>query len=472
MNTSIIQQLARELEVIQKHTSPTGTTVGANLHGPGGLFGVPGLQRDIISTRMQPRGLAGLLPVRQSVMTDPKFGYITGFRPPVGSQPGDDCSDPPTAGSMKTCVQTAQFGLYRFQTRELAINDVGQIVDAGETVDFRLLNDPLVEQMGGMFAGLVDSSQALTLGREVLQRFLEVGIAFQELLTRQLYVGTGLGGEFMGLELLVSETKVDAYTGLECPSLRSDVRDFGDVDISTAAGASALVSVLQNMIRNLQHMAQSMNFGDVQWLVVAKKQATDAMIDVLPCSMAFNGCLPPANSQFSVSLDTQEQLRRRLEMRSGSFLWLDNQQIPFINDDGLIEEDLGDGVFSSDVYILPLTIRGGQSVLYWELFDFNRGSIPSIRDGRAQFDFWTDNGYFLWHKQPPLHFCTVWEAKVKPRLILLTPHLAGRLQNVAYSVGANNKHYRDSIVGDDYYVNGGMSGYPVPNFYTAANPPA
>lgn len=465
---SVLQQLLNELGAVQKHTTPTGTTVGANLHGPGGLFGVEGLERDIISTRMQPSGLAGLLPVRMSIKTDPKFGYITGFRPPVGNQPGDSCSEPPTAGSMKTCTQTAQFGLYRFQTRELDINTVGQIIDAGETVDFRLLNDPLAEEMGSMFTGIVDSSQALTLGREVLQRFLEIGVAFQDLLTRQVYVGTGLTGEFMGLELLVSETKVDAFTGQACPSLRSDVRDFGDVDVTTAAGAAALVATLQNMLRNLKHMAQSMNFGDVQWLIVGKKQATDAIIDILPCSMMTNGCLP-SNSNVSINIDTQEQLRRRLEMHTGSYLWIDNDQIPFINDDGLVEDDLGDGTFSSDIYILPLTVRGGQSVLYWEVFDYSRGTVQSIRDGRATNDFWTDGGHYLWHKQPPLHYCTVWEAKVQPRLVLRTPHLAGRLQNVAYTT---EKHYRDAIVGDIYYVNGGMSGYDAPTVYSEANPPA
>lgn len=470
---SLVQQLLTELGAMQqKHTSPAGVQIGANLHGRGGLFGVPGLERDIISSRMNPRGLAGALPVRKSIKTDPLFGYITGFRPSTGTQPGDSCSEPPQAGSMKTCVQTAQFGVYRFETRELEINNVGQITNSGETVDFRLVNDPLVNEMAGMFEGIVDSADALVLGEEVAQRFLEVGIAFQDLLTRQVYVGTGLGGEFKGLELLVSEEKVDAFTGVDCPSLRSDIRDFGDVDITTAAGAARLVSTLQNIIRNLQHMAQSMNFGGVEWVIVGKKQATDAIIDVLPCSMATNGCVA-TSANVSINIDTQEQLRRRLEMHSGSFLWIDNQKIPFINDDGLPETNFGDGTFSSDIYVLPLTVRdGSRPVLYWEVFDYNRGSIPSIREGRAQFDFWTDDGRYLWHKQPPLHYCTTWEAKIQPRLILLTPHLAARLQNVAYSLGEGNKHYRDSIIGDDYWVNGGMSGYPAPSFYDEVNLPA
>ena len=113
-------------------------------HGPGGMFGISGLERDVISSRMQVMGLASELPVKQSVMEHPLFAYVTGFRASTGEQPTAECDLGPEAGAMKTCIQTAQFGQYQFSTRAMDIYRTGQINDRGEFLDLRLVNDPLV----------------------------------------------------------------------------------------------------------------------------------------------------------------------------------------------------------------------------------------------------------------------------------------------------------------------------------------
>jgi len=64
----------------------------------------------------------------------------------------------------------------------------------------------------------------------------------------------------------------------------------------------------------------------------------------------------------------------------------------------------------------------------------------------------TDGGRFMWIKKPPSNFCVQVMAKMEPRLLLLTPHIAGRLTDVRYSPLI---HERDSFPDDPYYVNGG-----------------
>lgn len=467
--STILEALAKELQGIAlKHTTPTGTPDGAMLHGPGALFGVSGLERDIISSRMQPMGLASSLPVRTSVKTNPLFAYITGFYPPNGSQPTASCDDGPVAGPMKVVLQTAQFGVYAFRTRELDISKVGQVIDAGETLDLRIVNDPLVNQMAGLFSGLPVEDGVAT-GREVLHRFMEVGVAFQDLLSQQVYAGTGTGNEFPGLELLVSTAKYDAKTGTAAPSLASDVRDFADVSISSGAGGASFVNTLTSMWRYLNHNASRMNFGLTNFAIVMKEQLFHEVTDIWPCLYMASRCLP-SNDNVSINVNTDEQIRLRLDMRQGKYLLLDGVRVPVITDDALTETDLGEGLFSSDVYILPLTVRGGQAVTYWETFDYQAGTVQAIRDGRSTDYFWTDGGRYLWHRKPPVNWCAQWMSKIEPRLILRTPQLAGRLMNVAYSV---EKHYRDVFPGDDYYVNGGISaGYAAPDLYSEWNPPA
>src|SRR5574341_801295 len=96
--SSILEALARELAQVGQKALPSGSPVGPYLHGPGGLFGVPGISRDVISTRVQARGLASHLPARGTLDMQPLYPYITGFLAPSGSNPTNVCDDPKTAG--------------------------------------------------------------------------------------------------------------------------------------------------------------------------------------------------------------------------------------------------------------------------------------------------------------------------------------------------------------------------------------
>lgn len=449
--TSLLEQLSKEIEEARKHTVPSGTPSGPLVHGPGGLFGVEGLERDVISSRLTPMGLASQLPAVGSITEYPLYAYISGRNQASGSQPESDCGNAPEAGNLLTCFQTAQFGIYQFRTRELNINSVGRIVNAGETTDLRYVNDPLAAQLGRIFPQVDNSDVALRLGREVLMRLVEVGFEFQEELSKQIYTGTGTGNEFPGLEVLVSETHYDAKTGTSCTSLASDVRDFGDVSISDAAGSSAIVTQLVSMYRFAKHSAKRMRLAPVQFAFVMQEQAFHEIADIWPCAYLTSRC-GISNTSGRVFVNADEQVRLRIEMRQGEYLLIDDEPVPVITDDFLPEDDLGESVFSSDIYLLPLSIQGGRQTLYWEYIDYSRTALQAVRDGRLTDTFWTDRGQYLWVKQPPQNWCTVWQAKIEPRVRLEVPQVAGRLQNVAYSA---SKHYRSADPASAYYESAG-----------------
>jgi hypothetical protein len=449
----------------------TGTPVGPYLHGPGGLFGVSGLERDVISTRVQPKGLASILPAVPTTKTNPLFPYITGFLGHTAAHPSTACANCPPAGAMKNCIQTAQFGRYCFATREMEVNRPGQIIDRGEFLDLRLVNDPLVNQLGGIFGNLAPQDQILA-GREVLARMLEVGIEFQNILCTQLWraspannLGTGYL-EFLGLDLLIGTTKVDALTNTDCPSLDSDVKDFMYRNVNTD-GAPTIDRMIAELFRILKGNASKMNFGETKWVIVMREDLFYELTAYWPCKYHTDRCTN-ANIQRVVLLSEEIQIRD--QMRQGSYLLIDGDQIPVVLDDCIREFSSGDsaripvGCYSSDIYVVPMTVRGGMPVTYWQYLDYNatNGAMQAINDGRASPRFWTDGGKYLW-TEAEYNWCISWQAKIEPRVILQTPHLAGRLNNVVY---CPLQHSRNPLPGDPYFVDGGVTtGRPAPSYY-------
>lgn len=211
---------------IQK-AQTVGAPVGPYLYGPGGLFGVRGLEQDVISTFTQITGSLGeVLPIQSSADMNPLNPFITGFLRSDTQEKDGVCDDPEEAGNFKTCIQTAQFGRKEFKTRQVEVNRIGQRINRGEFTDLRLVNSPLVNSMAGLmqnFYGLRNQG-AILAGNEMAMRMSEVAVAFQRWYCPTVYTGnpsnnSNGGGykEFPGLDLLISTGKVDALTGASCP---------------------------------------------------------------------------------------------------------------------------------------------------------------------------------------------------------------------------------------------------------------
>lgn len=461
----------------QKHTTPSGTPTTNYMHGPGGIFGVSGLERDLISTRVHPIGLAGMLQAQGSQRMNPLFPYLTGFQADSGSDPDGVCDDPQVAGPTKSCIQTAQYGRYSRMTKEIEVNRVGQQTDRGEFLDLRLLNDPLLRDMGGLTSMNVAGSPDLT--REVLQAFVEVGVSMQNILSTQLYVGNptnnSAGGgyaEFPGLDILIGTNKVDAITGTNCPSLDSDIKDFNYGLITE--NDPDIVEVITYMWRFLRHNASRMGFNPVEWAMTMREELFYEITSVWPCSYLTYRCTFRDGGFERVNVDAGDAVAMRDNMREGNYLLIDGMRVPVILDDGIAEETDADsaniaaGEFASDIYVIPLAVRGGFASTYWQYFDYNQGPLTGARDGRYVEEFWTDGGRFLWHKKPPVNWCVQWLTKIEPRVILLTPQLAGRIQNVRY---APLQHTRDPFPGDPYFVDGGETSRAGPSLFSDWNLP-
>lgn len=458
--------MAQNGSVRQKAVSAVS---GPYLFGQGGLFGVPGLERNVISTRIQPMGLAGALPARGTNITDPLYPYITGFLDVTGSVAAGICDDPQTAGAIKNCLQTAQFGRYSFQTRTFELNRLGQQTNRGEFQDLVLMNEPLVEGANNITPS---TGTAFRMLNEAVNRFVEVGVAFQNKLARQVYIGNpannNAGGgyeEFPGLDILIGTTKVDAKTGTPCPSLRSDIKDF-NYNAVTSSHAGGIVNVMTYMMRILRNNASRMNMGDTRWAIVMRETLFYELTAIWPCSYITQRCVTGLTANTNIeTVNANDMIQMRDDMRDGNYLLIDGMRVPVILDDAIDEEFSGDtnrvpsGSFASDVYFIPLTVKGNVAVTFWEYFDYNgpNAAMSALREtafGGLDTSFWTDGGRFLWARKPMNNWCLQWIAKTEPRLILLTPHLAGRLLNVVYTP---LQHTRDAFPDQDYFTDGGVT---------------
>jgi hypothetical protein len=468
-------QAAKDLYTLGfKHTTPTGTPTTNYTSGPGGIFGVSGLERDVISTRVQPRGLIGMLPATGSMRTDPLFAYLTGFQADTGSDPNGVCDDCQTAGLAKSCLQTAAFGRYCFMTKELELNRIGQQTDRGELLDLRMLNEPLLEQGGGVLQQNLPGG--FSLQREVQNAMQSVGISFQNKLIQQLYIGNpannSAGGgykEFPGLDILIGTAKVDAITNTECPSLDSDIKDFNYGLVDDLAANADIVEVVTYMFRFLRHNADRMNLTPTNWVITMRQELFYELTAVWPCAYFTWRCaIRAGDTQVRANVDAPDMVRLRDQMREGMFLLIDGIQVPVVTDDGIAEETDADnasiaaGEFASDIYFIPLTVAGGFASTYMEYLDYTQGPIQAVQDGRLGAWFWTDGGRYLWHAKPPLNWCVQWLSKIEPRVILRTPQLAGRITNVRY---APLQHTRDPFPDDPYFVDGGETSRAGPSLF-------
>lgn len=466
----------------------TGAPQGPYIHGGGGLFGVRGLSRGIISTHTQITGSLGeMIPIRASIDEQPLFPYITGFLRSDQQEKDGICDDPEEAGNFKTCIQTTVFGRKEFKTREVEINRIGQRLNRGEFMDLEVENSPLVNQMAGlmqgMFGGALSNQNALLGGREMMMRVLEVAVAFQRWLCPSVFTGnpsnSSAGGgykEFPGLDLLIGTNKIDALSGVACPSLYSDVKSFGYKQVDTSVDPD-IVKVITTIMRILNRRASQQNLGPADIRLVMREDLFYHLTEIWPCRYITYRCdnIAGGNVDPVGSFSVEGMYQMKVEMRNGQYLMVDGKRVPVIFDDCIPEENQADngaipiGGFASDIYFVPFSARGGTlRTLYWEYKDYRNSVIPDVNTARAGSFFWSDNGTFLWGVKPPVNWCLDLIAKIEPRLILRTPQLAGRLTDVVY---VPLQHTDDVLPSQDYWVNGGnATGRPAPSPFSEWNP--
>jgi hypothetical protein len=458
------QALAPYMNEHQKHDLPTSFSISTNqVHGPGGIFGVPGVDRDVFSTRVQARGLLSQLKAYGTNVMNPVVGYLTGFTAPSGDEQDGPCDDPPHAGQLKSCFTGSQFGRVARTTETIDVSAAGQFINRGEMNDLRLVNEPLLQIANMMLPPSIPSSGRSVFASELAAKMVALGVTLEDVYSHMLWTGNPLNNsansgymEFYGIESLVTETHTDVFTSANCPSLASLIMDAGGVRIDQEA--AQIFNYLTTMWRITNENAENMNMKPVQWKFVMNNALFRELTDYWPCVYASYRC-GATNNQLNNNTDAMAMREMSDRMYRGKFLTIDSEDIPVVTDSALPVEwnkdnaNVPSGSMMSDIYLLPFVVRGGREVLYLEYFNFEGPGAASdiASEGRISSLLWTDGGRWLWTPRQTL-YCFDWTVLSKLRCRLDTPHLAARLQNVMVTP---LRYARQPHFSDPYYVNGG-----------------
>jgi hypothetical protein len=423
------------------------------LHGSGGIFSGPGLERDVITAHVRPYGISGQLPMLPSIDQDPRFASLTGYTAEIGSQPEFACQDAPVR-YVKGCNLTARFGRVRYDTNDIDIDDVMLRVNRGDFTDLVLRGQVLgLENVapGGL-------NQAQILNIVTMSEMVGVGVAFERELNRQIWQGSfAVQNEFPGLDVQIATGQVDADTNQACPALDSDVKNYNYQMLS-----ASIVTYLSTLEWYLKHNAMTMGLDPVQWVIAMRPELWFELTAMWPCAYHTTKCSPQVDTNSTVYIDGRDNTNERDAMRNGMYIDINGTRYPVIVDTGIFEHNnvnnanLGLGQYASTIYMIPLTITGGFPVTYREHVQFSAAEPDrSLLRGLEDF-FWTDGGRYSWAIENN-KWCFKLAAKTEQRVILRTPQLAGRIDAVGYEP---LQHLRAPQPDSPYFYDGGVSVRP------------
>ena len=442
-----------------------GTTAGSMLHGPGGLLGYPGLNKQIVNAMIMPSGIAGRIPVQPSPNTNELYPVLTGQLASTGSESTVACADWPIVGAFKTCTQTFPFGQQGRMSQVLNIKYAGQTINRGEFRDNVLLGQP-----GGDQPTPAPVDWARVFQTEYEYKLGELFNGYARDYARNVYTGnavTTAGSQgyiqFNGLDQQIKTGKRDARTGVACAAVDSLVLDFNGTSINASGGT--IYALLANAVNNLERLSQQQGL-EVKWALTMRYGAWMVLTNIWPYIYATTGCIAGGNIVRTASLEEQVELRDRI--RRTRMLPIEGKEYEVIVDDAIAETVAAGGAtgtYQSDIYMLPLTVNG-QPSLFWEYFPFSaEATAAAARMAPGGYFEAIDGGRFLLSRLTPTHTCVQVEIIERPRLILLTPWLAARFQNLRYTYSI---HEREWDPASPYFVNGGSPTSPLPYFYPNA----
>ena len=471
---------------VEKAVSVTraGYGHGYNSPGVGGIFATP-MMPDIINAMQLPTdGLDAMLPEIPVQETNPLYGIITGQMAGTGSAPANDCANWGVAGLTKICRQVATLGRVGVSSDPVNIERFGQLIDRADFQDYRLVGDPLAAPSKDNVPGLPGISLANGsnfLNSEFAKIMRELEVEAIRRFAPDVWTSNPASSAdawhtawYRGLQILVNTGQQDSVTQTTCPKADSIIIDFatnpsGNNISSTAAAASTLVDVISELWYVMNRIASEAGLQPVEWVFAMTPEAFRELTAAWPCSYLTNRCLT-ATAGTPNQVQASDQLAMREDMRKGKFLWIDAQQVPVVVDSTIPQTQgtgaAGAGSFLSDIWLLPMTVRGRFPVLTKTYFDFNSrfGAAEGLRAlGPLAYGMnVSPDGKFIYNLEKT-GTCFQLSATKRPGLVNRAPFLSARVKNVLIKPRIVTPSWNPGAA--SFYLNGGITVGQAPSFY-------
>jgi len=454
----ILGYMAEKEGMETKAPADFGTFTG--IWQPGGIFSVPGTDRDVFTAHIRPVGISSMLPMFPGNEDNPRFATLTGYTATTGARAVNPCDDNPT-GYVKGCYLTARYGRLAMDTQTIEFDRVMRKVNRG-------VFDDLV--LHGSVLGLTDlvpnkfsNDQLLNIitASEMVQALVQVEreLSVQDW-TGSPAVATAGGGyiQYPGLDNQIATGQVDAETNTACPALDSDVKEFA-YDECGGSGRD-IVEYVSMMEWYLRHIAFRTGMNPVDWAIAMRPELWEVLSAVWPCAYNTSRCsasMQGTNSRLVI--DGERMVAERDRMRENMTIMINGRTYPVVEDDGIYEHNnINDanvpaGSYASSLYFVPLRVRGGFPVTYKNHVDYRLGASNVAIMPKGTVDFWTDRGMFSWAYEG-IKWCYKLSTKTEQRVVLRTPQLAGKIQHILYTP---LQHLRSPYPDNAYFANGGVS---------------
>ncbi len=450
------------LNIGQKNDPASTTLPGAQLHGPlqsGANYGplaIPGYRPGMFSAFQRPKSLAAVLPLERSDVWTEKISIMTGVTAEGGANATDWCGDPPGPGALKKCDQNYSFGRYYVKTELNAAAQVGMRYDRADVPREILNAGPAAHRMipETMFRLPNTMSQLqyelFKFGVSAERDLCHVTIQGDTSLT-SAQAHHGWIVEFAGLDSQIATGKSDATSELLCPAADSYVGSFNANVDGAATDGRTIVEFISDMVYGIRDRASSVGMGSTQWAFVGRKELFYALTAVWACNYWTARCAYSDNNAQQQDAFRVEELRR--EMLNGMYLIVDGIQYPWISDECVPQETLGNQYYKSDLYFVPLNWEG-MPLARLQYFPMDNQYATEFTDA---FGFGEvtrlNNGLWLVGKRDT-GLCIEYHFQAMMRLILDAPFLAGRVDDIWYHYRAPS---RNAIPGSSLYEDGGIS---------------
>ena len=480
MSTIIAQSVAaafaqQQAPVAQKAT--VGNTGSFNMiHGHGSLFGqvAVGIEPDVISARMDWRGLGDVLPKIASPYLEVFLPFITGVEETSDDEQSTECGDC-ISGETEACIQQMPTARVCRETKEMTITRIVDRLNRGD-IDLNLLNQQLGSNSAWHPGTAMTQSNIMQIATAWALMF-ELPPLFMNKLSPMVYTGdpTNNNGqtyrEFRGLDLLVNTGFVDAFANVTCPALDSDIKDFNYGNMVTQQTPS-FYEVLEMAHYYVKHNAERQSLAPVSHVIAMRSptwQVFSQLIPVQRVQSALMNWAAAAGQNFTVNFNGTEIVNERDNFRNLKVLPLNGDMVPVVVDDGITElnnandANLDPGEYASDVYVLPVSYLGNRNALSIQYKDY-RSIGAEIAGTEGMIDGFyrsSPDGRFAWALVRN-GACFKIQAYTEPRIILRTPQLAARIQNVKY---VPLQHTREPSPDSPYFHKGGVSTRAPSSYY-------
>jgi len=454
-----MDEIVQFTELLNRQKHDVGNVPAVqNMHGSGGLFSRSGVRPEMWSALPRARTLSRLIPFRRSPYEDKITEILTGQLETIGSNPESWCEVGVTAGKLKVCQQITPFGQLKISTDKITLQNAGLRRDYADTPR-RLLNSG---QADNRFVPEALASMPLDTEDIKAVTLYRTGVAIERAIGKVEFAGVttktpaqavkGFIREYRGIEGLVKTGYTDAVEGITCPAADSVVINFNDNIGETMSDARNIVEAVTDMYVALLDRARQVGIN-AEWVIAMHPFMFYAMVDAWACNYATSRCEFTSGNNNRLVVDGNGVNQMRIDMLNGQYLLINGVAVPVVLCDGIADGSNGGNSYTQDMFMLPLTANG-EEVLYYDYLDMGNEVVQSILRDNFNTPYVVINDGLYGVSQSFTEGCLSWSFHAQVRLMLDTPFLAGRVDNVTFQYLVNS---RSPYPGQSLYDNGGVS---------------